>query len=82
LRWGTGLAVQGQDKVKVKSFAFVPGLVLGTTFAGCWDLSVDYRMRFGGRKSVTSTGGGNTVHWRFKERTHTVMLKLGYRFGL
>lgn len=85
--FGVGYITTGGDKVKVKGFAFAPGVVVGFNLNDCWQLSGDYRVRLGRSKTATLTGVDNLANatrmdWKLKPTTHTFMLKLNYRFGL
>lgn len=62
-------------------FAFAPGILLGTSFMGCWDLSADYRVRLGATKTAGRNTGTNYLQ-KLKDTNQTFMIKLGYKFGL
>lgn len=82
-RLGSGLTpVAGTgDKRSMKGFSFVPGVLLGTSFNGCWDIAADYRINLGKKKSSGSVAA-NTLSLQAKNTSQTFMLKLAYKFGI
>lgn len=69
------------NKRSIKGLSFVPGVLVGTSFNGCWDLSADYRVNFG-KKKTFGTIAANSLHQKIKQTSQTFMLKLGYKFGI
>lgn len=80
-RLGSGLNQTDNTKRSTKGFAFVPGVLVGTSFNGCWDLSADYRVNMG-KKKTFSTIAANKLYQQVKHTNQTFMLKLAYKFGI